>query len=561
MSRRSSSSSSRNGPIPTNDRNTALSTSSSTPPSSSSSSSSPSKKKFVNFWGTHLSTGEDTDATSTTTKANIPCVETLDLYDGPLPVGAYHLLDETKSQFDPKRTCRISLNVQLDNNNNNNHRIDPMGIVRHLQSCIDAGFQTFELQHQTVSNMNVMAMLRKHTPSYVETHWSIKYQIPTHLVSHTACQQQKEIRNSVLSLLHQKCQVDDAIDSLQVHCGGQRLFSPYTLDTLDYLIDLQREGLIRSIGLQPCGPSQSHPPQQTRSLLRQIHNAGMSHVIDFNKQPGNLLLPPEPIINYESSGGVDHRTDFPHQHWWIEDALAGRLLRTLLKHPQQMQSKEYNMLREWDTRREQQFQPGFHTKSHRWSSSLSQSSQVSVTDLWQRYQEQVVDTLQWIGLKYRVPPAAVALRWALEKGSSHHHYLDSNGGKQGGVTHAPIIASVMMDCSLSSADTFVVSGDWSPVEWRKVFRFQFDEEDVTLLQNIPAPSWEVIQRQEEQRRLLSTSSSSPLPNNVHGNPEDALNDWERELLEYHREEEENKVWTPKKDDYPDIDFNNQALWL
>jgi hypothetical protein len=546
------------------------------PPSSHSSS----KIEFVDFWGTQISTREIMDATNTRVAHHIPVVETLDLYDGPLPPGAY-LLDG-KPQFDPKRTCRISLNVHLKSPNSNS--MDPMEMVRYLQSCIDAGFQTFELQEQMSQSMNLMATMRRNTPSYVETHWSLRYQVPTCLSSSTGLPLQKEIRRSIVSLLQQQQKQqhgkigNDAIDSLQLQCHHPTTTAPYyTLDTLDYLMDLQREGLIRSIGLQayPSQPQhqQTHKKehQWTRWLLRQIQTAGLGHAIDFIKQPGNLLLPPSQFLNYYQDSGNhavnnndnnDDENAGSNPHWWIEDALAGTLLMASLTHPQQMNRKDGDRLREWATRWEQ-YQTVANSRSHESSSSssVSPNSQFSVSKLWQDYQKQVVDTLQWIGLKYRVPPAAVALRWALEKGSSHH---DPFNNRDGG-TYPPIVSTVMMDCSMNTADTsFVGGGDWCPVDWRKVFRFQLDEEDLTLLQDIPAPSWEAITRRKEQRSLLSSSSwSSSVPdkNNIRGNnPEDALNDWERELLEYQRGVEENKVCS-SMGDYPEIDFHNKALWL
>jgi hypothetical protein len=385
-----------------------------------------------------------------------------------------------------------------------------------------------------------------------------------------------EIRRSIVSLLQQQPHGkigNDAIDSLQLQCHYPPS-SLYMLDTLDYLMDLQREGLIRSIGLQGYPPQQQHQQEQdnqwTRWLLRQIQTAGLGQAIDFIKQPGNLLLPPGQYLGGGGNYGVnksnkdDNENAGSHPHWWIEDALAGTLLMASLTHPQQMYSKDGDRLREWTTRWEQ-YQTVGDSKSHESSSSsMSPSSQFSISKLWPVYKKQVIDILQWIGLKYRVPLAAVALRWALEKGSSHD--LFNNGKKDGdgdGGTYPPIVSTVMMDCSMNPADTSFVGGEnWCPVDWRKVFRFQLDEEDLILLQDIPAPSWESITRRKEQRSLLSSwSSSVPDKNNIRGNnPEDALNDWERELLEYQRGVEENKVCS-SMGDYPEIDFHNKALWL
>ncbi|KAG7343766.1 aldo/keto reductase family protein [Nitzschia inconspicua] len=486
----------------------------------------PPKIEFVNFWGTKVSS-EDGDGKSDGPKVDprmIPCDETLDLYDGPLPPGAY--LVDGKSTFDPKRTCRVSLSLNLFNNK---ERTDPIELIKRLQSCVDAGFQTFELQQQTRQGLEWIGAMRQQTPSYVETHWSLRYQVPTNLVSSTN-KQQREIRQSVLSLLQQS-KMGDTIDSLQLVYNPQ---SPYTLDTLDCLVELQREGLVRSIGLQG---NQQHQMPLPRFLLQQIQAADMIRSIDFIKQAGNLLLPPpSSTVSVFDSMVDDTRYDcFPHL--WMEDALAGTLL-TALDDPQKLYPLDEKLLREWANRHD------------RFDNPNVVSSPAAFRDLWGRYQGQVVEKLRWIALKYRVKPTAVALRWILEEGASTIDDTSKHVGRC-----SPIVSSAMMNCDLTSY-AFNENGR-VPVEWRKVFRFQLDEEDRTMLENIPAPSMKAIEKREGSR----SSSGPPNSRSIDGNPEDALNDWDRELLEYEREMKESAETPFNDDDYPEIDFNNKALWL
>ncbi|KAG7371408.1 aldo/keto reductase family protein [Nitzschia inconspicua] len=489
----------------------------------------PQKIEFVNFWGTKV-TSEDVDGSSDGPNVDprmIPCDETLDLYDGPLPPGAY--LVDGKSTFDPKRTCRVSLSLNLSNNNK--ERTDPIELIKRLQSCVDAGFQTFELQQQTRQGLEWIGTMRQQTPSYVETHWSLRYQVPTNLVSSTN-KQQREIRQSVLSLLQQS-KMGDAIDSLQLVYNPQ---SPYTLDTLDCLVELQREGLVRSIGLQ--GNQQQQMPLP-RFLLQQIQAADMIRSIDFIKQAGNLLLPPP---SSTLSAVFDRMMDdtrydcFPHL--WMEDALASTLL-TALDDPQKLLPLDEKLLREWANRHD------------RFDNPNVVSSQAALRDLWGRYQGQVVEKLRWIALKYRVTPTAVALRWILEEGASTIDDTSKHVGRCSPI----VVSSAMMNCDLTSY-AFDENGR-VPVEWRMVFRFQLDEEDWTMLQDIPAPSMKAIEKREGSPR---SSSGPPKSRIIDGNPEDALNDWDRELLEYEREMKERAETPFNDDDYPEIDFT-KALWL
>jgi hypothetical protein len=456
------------------------------------------KIQFVNFWGTKLSQDpQDIDPYD----RSIPCVETLDLKDGPLPPGAYVL--DGKPTFEPKRTCRISLNLGFAQGTSAN----TLDMIRQLQTCVDAGFQTFEWHQQTAFNLNFIALMQQHTPSYVETHWSLRYQVPTSLAGSSVSAQQLQIRQSVVSLLRQSKMEGDTLDSLQLEYNHQ---SPYTLDTLDYLAELQREGLIRSIGLRG-----SHIP---KGLWQEIRAANMGHLIDFVKQPGNLLLPPQALDS----------EDFPHL--WMEDALAGRLL-TVLNDPKQMSKSEERQLREWASR----------CLPVNYADAASRSL-ASTRESWQFYLEKAVDGLEWIALKYRVSPTAVALRWALERGSAP---VRDFGGKATKVSDLQTVSSAMINFALGS-ETF--EDDALRSEWRKVFRFELDEEDISVLQDIPASSW-------EERRSQETEE---------GNPEDALNDWERELLDYERQMQETAGYVNKnkKDsNHPEIDFNNKALWL
>jgi hypothetical protein len=308
---------------------------------------------------------------------------------------------------------------------------------------------------------------------------------------------------------------DHALDSLQLVCNPN---SPYTLDVLNHLAEVQREGLIRSIGVKGM-PLKS---------IRQARKAGLADVIDFQHQEGNLFLPP-------SGKQCDSKFNV-----WMDNALASSLLTASLQDPLQMTRAEEAILSEWAKRREA-IAKGKDGDEEFFSAAFS------TRQLWHMYQDEVSETLLWIALKHRVSPTAVAIRWALECGSDSILQDDTADSP----LLPPVVSSAVIDCNLS-VETF----NGLPVEWRKVFRFELDEEDKESLQACSAPTLEEIERKEKLRKAKSSSSSE----DVDANPDDALNDWERELLEHQKAMEENDdSFADEK--YPGIDFSNKSLWL
>ena len=77
-------------------------------------------------------------------------------------------------------------------------------------------------------------------------------------------------------------------------------------------------------------------------------------------------------------------------------------------------------------------------------------------------------------------------RWALERG----FVVENDAGKMSTeLASSSILSSAMMNFGLGS-ESF--RNDGLPSEWRKVFWFELDKDDVDLLQEISAPSWKVV---------------------------------------------------------------------
>jgi len=393
------------------------------------------KIDHVYFGGKKWTTTDDDNETT----EKVPCVPTLDIHSGPLPTRAYVV--EGRQEFDAKSTCRIAIAVKLNLVGRDTIN-DPDEVVRRLQACVDAGFDTFQLHDQGISSLNIVRRMNENTPSYVNTHWSVSMKAPS-ASTNSNLSPTLEIRQSVLDLVKQT--QGDALDSLQVDCSKFKVPAPYdsTLEMIDYLIDLQREGWIRSIGIKGVG-------------LPKLQQDIMTHFgsnIDFQQQEGNLLLPP-------------FSSDFSsptYRSFRIDNSLASGLLTDIYSnkcrhsknnlrnsHPSLTNDNKL-ILNKWAS----QYQ-GRHTVS-----SLTSLS------VWQLYQEQIVERLSWIALKHDVSMSAVALRWVLECSDVNTR----NDTKDG-----PIVSSAVADVNFDSKYVYQ-----NPVEFRQVFRFQLDEEDKDML--------------------------------------------------------------------------------
>mmetsp|Transcript_5420 Transcript_5420/g.11200 ORF Transcript_5420/g.11200 Transcript_5420/m.11200 type:complete len:567 (+) Transcript_5420:98-1798(+) len=476
--------------------------------------------QFSNFWGTKYATEDDNDSTD---PRKVPFSSSLDPHDGPLPPGAY--VTEGRPEFDSKPTCRITIAVR---SGNTNARIvdDPDEVVKRLQTCVDAGLDTFQLHDQTPRSLDIIRRMNEDTPSYVQKHWSIRLKVASTMASlpddsgSNGSTTKSDLRHSILDLVEQTG--SDALDSLQVDCGGA-LHDGTTLETFEHLIDLQREGWIRSIGLRGM---ESSPRKLQRDII-----AYFGDHIDFEQQEGSLLVPP---AFSSSSGGLLIPEKNTNTNMRMANALAGGLLTDIYNsddyrrggktgknayanssrnnnnnnnnNAKQQQQQHFltnentKVLNQWVSRREGQRQRESTTSS---SNSL----------IWKQYQEHVVEQMSWIAMKHDVSMTAVALRWALEFGATNKN------NKTGQAT--PIISSALADVVFDDPNTSDVPFR-KPTDLRQVFRFRLDEEDKTMLSEITA-----------------TPAASEQDDRWSGDDDEDQDG----------------------DDYPDIEFNNPKFWL
>jgi aryl-alcohol dehydrogenase-like predicted oxidoreductase len=417
------------------------------------------KIQFVNFWGTKLASNDESVAADMPDPRHVPFVPTLDAHDGPLPVGA-HIM-EGKSEFDSKSTCRISIDVKTSNV----EKLDDVdAVVRRLQACVDAGFDTFQLHDQTSNSLGIIRRMNENTPSSINKHWSVGLQIHSVSPDSNHLSTKSDLRQTVLDLIEQTG--SDALDSLKVACGNLHRSKSMpsddsALEMFEHLIDLQREGWIRSIGVRGM-----ESPKFQRDITTYFGD-----YIDFEEREGSLLLPP-PSIDLCSS----------KNYMRIADVLGGGLLtdiysndrtrRKVTDHsslrPQPMLTKDnILLLKEWALRRERQNGPS--------STSLP---------IWKQYQEDVLDQLNWIAMKHGVTISAVSMRWALQCGSTA---VDTN-------LKAPIVSSALADIVVDDPNDDMVQ---KLAELRQVFRFQLDEEDRQILFDLSSSGIDESQSNEQ----------------------------------------------------------------
>ena len=475
---------------------TSTSPSTTTPAPPPSSSSSEKYVQFENFWGTKIVNSN---------KDRMPCVPTMDPLDGPLPPGAYNLLGS--SETDSKPTCRLALGVTMPPMPQQGHLFDPDEIVGRLQQCLDAGFQTFQLVDEDFSWM--IGRLHSQMPSWVETHWAVPMNLSSSTInSSSSCSSSSSssiptptmIRNSIL----EQCSIMncEAIDTLLLK------YQPTTsnleqLDVFNTLLELQREGYIRSLGAQ----------NWSKSLLKQaVGTCGFR--VDTVQHHGNLLLPsmstPTPALK-----GIPQ--------WWT-DPLAQDFLTERFREFRLPPTTGWGTIQKWAERKE-----GKHA-------SLQNNRQ----QLWRYYQQKVLEPMEYMAEKHQVSISTIALRWAHQCNYQH-------------------VKTTLVPLCLLSDEQRQIPLHRSLKELRTVFRFELDEEDISDLNAMvatpppPAPSKDDNLAVEYQK----VKQSEDVPLHILQELEEELQQLRQERQHYGEDDDGDG----DGDEYPEIDFSNRALWL
>lgn len=381
----------------------------------------------------------------------IPCESNLDA-DGPLPFGAYRTYGNPA--YDPSRTCLLTVGLDFTadhrrrrikkgpNKRRKQSAVESMvegfnvnAAVRNVQQLIDAGFTSFQVADDPTSTSSValqewadesvFCTLRKQTPLTVLRNCNFSTKIAMPAKDSTPFRSGGGIREAVGASLRRTGA--DCIDTVQVpYCKD----SPYHLDVLNVLFEMQEEGFIRSVsGL-------GFPP----SILSEAEACNFH--LDTNQIRSNLL-DPQTYLDYSricSDMNIKMLCGSP---------LAGGLLTE--KYLQCERRPNPMLSSESEIRNTEQVLPV-------WARRKGNGSDGS-KDKWEHFHDKVLKTIGDIAYKYQVSAASVALRWSL--------HLDNLGSVVVG-------SRVGMDDEDERPFT-------RPRALRKVFTFELDDGDMQRL--------------------------------------------------------------------------------
>mgnify|MGYP001976169012 CR=1 FL=1 len=409
----------------------------------------------------------------------IPCVPCLDS-DGPLPFGAYRTYGRT--ELEPARTCLLTVALNFRSRRgsttmmsksvgkNASSRRRPMSpldaegfevdeAVRCMQKLIDSGFTSFQVADgdpvealypsddggigryplQEFTEEEVYHSLRRETPSSVlrSCHFPTKVVVPPK-DSIIPFGNGSLVREEVGASLRRTGA--DCIDTVQV---PYRQDSPYHLDVLNVLSEMQREGIVRSVsGI--CLPP---------SILKEAEECGFH--LDTSQVSCNLLDPGTYAESSALHSGINTTT-------LCGSPLAGGLLTDKYlesTHPPptaQLSSTErramIKLLPKWASR----------------NADGRDGSKSGGGGNWERFHSKVLRTLGAISRKHQVSVAIVALRWSIR--------LDGVG-------------SVAVGTRLGFGEEGGAPPFNKHKELRELFKFDLDEEDMARLWE--ATGWEI----------------------------------------------------------------------
>ena len=518
---------------------------------------SPDTVEYSDFWGNVIRKDQDGGIHHEGNENSPPpCIPTLDPIDGPLPSGCY--LNSPRSQasryHDPKPTCRLSTAVDLSQRYDKTEW-DVGEVIRNMQKLIDSGLTTFQLAYDdskfdALDNVGswgeeyVYGRLIQETPNQIiqSCHlivpWSVRFyeenrrkdnkNNPNNAFSSF---RRQDVRETVLEKLRRTG--GEAIDTLQLKCDNGIFVSPYAMDVLDVLSDLKRDGYLRSITIaadmgQDAQVRRTFDKKQVEmsSFFRSAATFGFE--IDAWQVPGSILNPQPPYTPQLTKLSSTLNGGGPAMMTWLSSPLAGGLLtdrhvrKTRYAMPNKLTKMErrhfQTTLSQWDERRR-----NAGIKESPTSIKAFQSEQ----HLWERYQQDVLDDcLGYIALKHKVSIASVALRWTIQTTPR---------------------GSAVTTCRLSPAEdeegrNKKMSLRNRRVQFREVFRFELDEEDIHMLNELSCRA--------QQQQQSNPGHELPFPE---------FPEWEEldeAYLEAIMEQQEQQGHSDHE-----IDFNNRKLWL
>ena len=389
------------------------------------STSSSNQIEVVDFWGGRIQSPNDEVVHEI---HDLPADRNLDRHDGELPPGSY--LTHGNPEYDVKKSCRIMLALDWKQKNAKfrSRPLESDQVVKKIQECIAAGFQTFQLMAEC-NDVDMIGRVLRETPTFVEMHWIVTLEIPRRISTST-------VRATVFDLLSRM--QSNSLDTLLVPYRSD-LQSQYLLEALDVLQDMQRDGFIRSIGVVDW-------PVE---LIEEAKSYGLS--IDICQRSGNLLLP----------SPQDRMSRFDITEWWT-NPLAGNFLSDAFVGRSQTPSRAsgWKDIQKWFDIKEKSMK-NIHDEC---------GKGVSDTELWEVFQSEVHRTLLQLSWKYEMSIATIVLRWSLQEKMSSSGKLSPS--------------SVVYPLFLMEEPEDLLAKQLRDL--RDVVRFELNDEDIEELNAIAA---------------------------------------------------------------------------
>lgn len=414
----------------------------------------PEKSLESNFWFSVPLQQEETPL------PNMPYLDS----DGDLPPNAYQVLSSSNQknfEFDKKPTCLITVSVGLDCKNigSNLYQLaDSDSIVQGMQKLIDSGITSFQIEKNGGSSMqfwgesNIYKTLKQMMPTSVLDNCNLSTRVnipsqPTWMNDSKKVRNVEDMKNDIGpgygygrgeevrraisgSLIRMET---DCLDSVQV---VYRNDSPYCLETLNTLYELQEEGKIRSItGL-------NFPP----SIMQKAQENGFT--LDANQAVCNII-DQRSITDYPANSDTNAKMLY-----------SSTLLGGILTDPFFFQAgKEPDLI----TLSPNQRQSLSTVRS--WGKSVKSRERVHSWTLFHKY---ILSTLHELSLEYEVSMSSIAVRYIMQKS-----------------TETGIETSTLGSLIIGSRVGF--SEEWMenrPNQLREIFRFELADEHMERLDEV-----------------------------------------------------------------------------
>lgn len=344
--------------------------------------------------------------------------------EGPLPYGSYRRFDALSE----KKSCVLEIAVETEDFSD-----DPSDVVDGLHRLVDAGITSFSIgggggvAARERGERRVYGALRKETPRSIVDELILA---TTLTVPPAASAKSNElavpygrgnaVRRSVASSLTRSGA--DCLDDVRV---VYRPGSPYHLDVLDTLVDLRREGRVRSFS------AVNFPP----SLVREAREHGFD--LPTNQVTSHVLRP------YRDDDDAHGGTRLS-----VASPLAGGLL-----------TDDYDaLLTEWSPRQFRRSPAAAVVLSRRFRDPRRPRDDPRAV-----FRRRAIEPLREIGHKHRASVAAVATRWAMQR------------------TGASRLGSVVVASRVGADERWFRT---RPRDLREALGFELDDADLELLEDV-----------------------------------------------------------------------------